>query len=191
MRLTRRELVRSALGASLAAALPAGFFSGCSDSSKAASAASTRSSPSSGVPQFPVSPEIVFPKDFFWGTATSAYQIEGAWKDDGKGESIWDRFSHTPGTIKDKDTGDTACDSYHRWRDDIALMRAMNLNSYRFSVSWPRIQATGAGPANSQRHRLLQPSRRRPARSENPPLRHALSLGLAAGPRRHRWLAAP
>ena len=94
--------------------------------------------------------EVSFPKGFFWGTSTAAYQIEGAWNADGKGESIWDRFAHTPGKIKNGDTGDIACDSYHRWREDIALMRAMNLNSYRFSISWPRIQPAGSGPANRQ-----------------------------------------
>ena len=149
MPLTRRELVRSALGASLAAALPAGFFSACSGSSKAAGAVSSTFGAPSAVRQAPLSSEIAFPRNFFWGTATAAYQIEGAWKEDGKGESIWDRFSHAPGTIKNGDTGDAACDSYHRWRDDIALMRAMNLNSYRFSLSWPRIQPSGTGSANS------------------------------------------
>ena len=92
----------------------------------------------------------MFPKNFFWGTATAAYQIEGAWKEDGKGESIWDRFAHTQGRIKNGDTGDIACDSYHRWREDIALMRAMNLNSYRFSISWPRIQPAGSGAVSSK-----------------------------------------
>ncbi|HZQ23050.1 MAG TPA: GH1 family beta-glucosidase [Terriglobales bacterium] len=89
-----------------------------------------------------------FPPGFYWGAATAAYQIEGAWNEDGKGESIWDRFVHTPGKITDGDTGDIACDHYHRYRDDIALTRAMNLNSYRFSIAWPRIQPDGSGCAN-------------------------------------------
>src|SRR5580704_9153708 len=91
-----------------------------------------------------------FPEGFLWGTATASYQVEGAWNEDGKGESIWDRFAHTAGKIRNGDTGDLACDSYHRWRDDIALMRAMNLTSCRFSISWPRIQPTGSGSPNSR-----------------------------------------
>jgi beta-glucosidase len=95
-------------------------------------------------------PANSFPKDFYWGTATAAYQIEGAWREDGKGESIWDRFVHTPGKIKNGDTGDVACDHHYRWRDDVGLMRSLNLNSYRFSISWPRIQPSGSGPANAK-----------------------------------------
>ena len=91
---------------------------------------------------------LVFPKGFHWGTATASYQIEGAWNEDGKGESIWDRFAHTPGRIKKGHTGDVACDSYHRIDDDLALMQAMNLGSYRFSLGWPRIQPLGEGPAH-------------------------------------------
>jgi beta-glucosidase len=93
-------------------------------------------------------PSSSLPKGFYWGAATSAYQIEGAWNLDGKGESIWDRFAHTAGKIKDGSNGDVACDSYHRVSDDVALMRAMNLNSYRFSVAWPRIQPQGVGKPN-------------------------------------------
>ena len=74
--------------------------------------------------------------------------MEGAWREDGRGLSIWDTFSHTPGKTRNSDTGNVACDSYHRWREDIALMRQFGLKSYRFSVAWPRIQATGRGPAN-------------------------------------------
>jgi len=91
---------------------------------------------------------IRFPQNFYWGAATSAFQIEGAWNEDGKGESIWDRFGHTPGKIKDGSNGDVTCDHYHRYREDVALMRALNLNSYRFSVAWPRIQPEGVGKAN-------------------------------------------
>ena len=91
---------------------------------------------------------IRFPEGFHWGTATASYQIEGAWKEDGKGESIWDRFTHTEGKIRTGDTGDVACDSYHRYPEDIALMRQMNLTSYRFSIAWPRIQPDGSGNAN-------------------------------------------
>jgi beta-glucosidase len=97
-----------------------------------------------GVPPTPYQ----FPKDFLWGSATAAYQVEGAWKVDGKGESIWDRYAHTVGKVKGAATGDIACDSYYRYKEDIALAKQLNLNSYRFSISWPRIQANGTGPAN-------------------------------------------
>jgi len=140
--------MNSALAASALAALPAAVFSACTVSSNAARTAASVALSSSHARQSEGATEISFPKNFFWGAATAAYQIEGAWKDGGKGESIWDRFSHTPGRIKNGDNGDIACDSYHRWREDIALLRAMNLNSYRFSISWPRIQPAGSGPAN-------------------------------------------
>ena len=91
---------------------------------------------------------IEFPSDFVWGASTAAYQIEGGWREDDKGESIWDRFAHTPGRVKNGDTGDHACDSFHRFKEDIALLKAMNLSSYRFSIAWPRIQPQGRGRAN-------------------------------------------
>src|SRR5437660_1156973 len=88
------------------------------------------------------------PADFVWGTATAAYQIEGAATEDGKGESIWDRFSHTPGVIDDGTTGDVACDAYHRWPGDVDLMAQLNLNAYRFSLAWTRILPEGYGRVN-------------------------------------------
>lgn len=91
---------------------------------------------------------IKFPENFVWGAATAAYQIEGAWNEDGKGESIWDRFSHTPGNIEDNTTGDVTCDHYYRWPEDIALMQSLNLAAYRFSVAWPRILPQGRGQVN-------------------------------------------
>jgi len=84
-----------------------------------------------------------FPRDFKWGTATSSYQIEGAPTAGGKGPSVWDSFSHIEGKIKNGDTGDTACDHYHLWRDDIGLLKKLGANAYRFSISWPRIFPTG------------------------------------------------
>ncbi|HEY0068472.1 MAG TPA: GH1 family beta-glucosidase [Chloroflexia bacterium] len=91
---------------------------------------------------------ITFPPGFVWGAATAAYQIEGAWNEDGKGESIWDRFSHTPGKVHGGDTGDIACNHYYRYRDDIALMKQLGLQAYRFSVSWPRVIPEGRGKVN-------------------------------------------
>ncbi|HNS02321.1 MAG TPA: GH1 family beta-glucosidase [Anaerolineae bacterium] len=92
--------------------------------------------------------QVTFPHDFIWGAATAAYQIEGAWDQDGKGESIWDRFSHTPGKVLNGENGDVACDHYHRWQDDLDLMAALNLRAYRFSIAWPRILPAGRGQVN-------------------------------------------
>src|SRR5690242_14077807 len=89
-----------------------------------------------------------FPPDFLWGAATAAYQIEGAVREDGRGPSIWDTFSHTPGKTKNGDTGDVADDHYHRLQEDIALMRELGLDAYRFSVAWPRILPAGRGAVN-------------------------------------------
>lgn len=91
-----------------------------------------------------------FPADFLWGAATAAYQIEGAWNVDGKGESIWDRFAHTPGKVRGGDNGDVACDSYHRFSEDVALVKAMGLDSYRYSIAWPRVQPGGRGGPNAK-----------------------------------------
>ena len=91
-----------------------------------------------------------FPKDFWWGVSTAAYQVEGAWNDDGKGESVWDHFAHTPSMIKGAATGDVACDTYHRYADDLRLMKQMNVQSYRFSISWPRVRPSGRGPVNQK-----------------------------------------
>lgn len=89
-----------------------------------------------------------FPKDFLWGTATSSYQIEGGVFEDGKGPSIWDDYVRVPGLIKDGSTGDVACDHYHRFREDVALMAEMGIRNYRFSISWPRVLPEGTGRVN-------------------------------------------
>ena len=86
-----------------------------------------------------------FPQNFLWGSATSSYQIEGAWQEDGKGPNIWDVFSHTPGRVANGDNGDVAIDHYHRYPDDVALMAGLGLQAYRFSLSWARIMPEGTG----------------------------------------------
>jgi beta-glucosidase len=91
-----------------------------------------------------------FPEGFIWGAATAAYQIEGAATADGRGPSIWDTFSRTPGKVFAGHTGDVACDHYHRYADDVAIMADLGLASYRFSVAWPRIQPDGTGPVNTR-----------------------------------------
>src|SRR6478752_3990410 len=89
-----------------------------------------------------------FPHDFIWGAATASYQIEGAAHEDGRGESVWDRFSATPGKVRNGDTGEVACDFYHRYRDDVALMTELGLDAFRFSIAWPRILPDGRGRVN-------------------------------------------
>jgi beta-glucosidase len=91
-----------------------------------------------------------FPPDFAWGTASSSYQVEGAVAEDGRGPSIWDTFSHTPGKVRNGDTGDVACDHYHRWTEDLDLMRRLGLTALRFSVAWPRVIPQGRGPVNDR-----------------------------------------
>ncbi|MEV7996891.1 GH1 family beta-glucosidase [Streptomyces sp. NPDC086077] len=90
-----------------------------------------------------------FPDGFLFGAATASYQIEGAYDEDGRGPSIWDTFSREPGRVAGGATGDVACDHYHRYREDVALLRELGVDSYRFSVAWPRVQPTGSGPANA------------------------------------------
>ncbi|WP_329102901.1 GH1 family beta-glucosidase [Micromonospora sp. NBC_01699] len=94
------------------------------------------------------SPLPEFPAGFTWGVSTSAYQIEGATSEDGRGPSIWDSFTHRPGTVVDGSTGDVACDHYHRYAEDVALLAGLGVGAYRFSIAWPRIQPDGTGPAN-------------------------------------------
>src|SRR5262245_15711607 len=89
-----------------------------------------------------------FPKGFLWGTATAAYQIEGAVNADGRGPSIWDTFAHTPGKVHNNDTGDVAADHYHRYKDDVQSMKALGVGAYRFSIAWPRIFPQGSGAPN-------------------------------------------
>ncbi|HXZ81750.1 MAG TPA: GH1 family beta-glucosidase [Terriglobales bacterium] len=139
--MNRRSFLQTTLGVAASTLLPRSLLTAQSRSSSPLAYDATP-----GAPPEP----FQFPRDFYWGVATASYQIEGAWKEDGKGESIWDRFSHTVGKIKGAATGDVACDSYHRYKEDIALMRALNLNSYRFSIAWPRIQPTGTGPVNQK-----------------------------------------
>lgn len=93
---------------------------------------------------------LAFPKNFIWGVATSAYQIEGAWNEDGRGVSIWDTFSHTKGKIANEETGDIAADHYHRWKEDIALMSELGIKAYRFSTAWTRILPDGTGRVNKK-----------------------------------------
>ena len=87
----------------------------------------------------------IFPDGFLWGVATSAYQIEGATRERGRGESVWDRFSSVPGNILDGSDGTLACDHFHRWREDLALMSRLGVKSYRFSVGWSRVMPQGQG----------------------------------------------
>ena len=127
-----------------------------------------------------------FPSGFLWGSATSSYQIEGAATLDGRGESIWDRFCARPGAISDGSSGAVACDHYHRFGDDIALMKRLNLNAYRFSIAWPRVLPEGRGQVNERRPRLLRPAGRRIARRRHPAPPDPVPLGPPAGAWRTR-----
>ena len=89
-----------------------------------------------------------FPKNFTWGAAAAAYQIEGAWNEDGRGPSVWDTFSQMPGKVFEGHNGNVACDHYHRWREDVALMQGLGIKAYRLSLSWSRILPAGTGALN-------------------------------------------
>jgi beta-glucosidase len=95
-------------------------------------------------------PSDALPADFVWGAATASFQIEGAANEDGRGESVWDRFCATPGKVRNGDTGAVACDFYHRYRDDITLMRELGLDAFRFSIAWPRVLPHGRGTVNAK-----------------------------------------
>ena len=91
-----------------------------------------------------------FPADFWWGAATASYQVEGAAAEDGRKPSVWDTFSHTPGHTANGDTGDVACDHYHRFEDDVKLMAELGIKHYRFSIAWPRVVPDGRGAVNEK-----------------------------------------
>ncbi|WP_431932110.1 GH1 family beta-glucosidase [Micromonospora sp. RP3T] len=150
--LTRRRLLRrAALSASAAGAVRTGL-AGATAAGVAATTTALGGCDSPPERRTDSEPDrgLRFPPNFGWGAATSAYQIEGAAKEDGRGESVWDTFSRTPGRTRNGDTGDVAADHYHRYAQDLDLMRDLGLRSYRFSISWPRIQADGAGRPNQR-----------------------------------------
>ncbi|MGD0631694.1 MAG: family 1 glycosylhydrolase [Terracidiphilus sp.] len=135
----RRQFLASSLSAAGGAALGRGNFEACEAVDSIPGAGSVAEIEGAR-----------FPEGFLWGMATASYQVEGAWNEDGKGESIWDRYAHGVGHVKGGDTGDVACDHYHLYKQDIALLKRLNQKSYRFSISWARIQPDGTGAPNSK-----------------------------------------
>jgi beta-glucosidase len=131
-KLTRRDLIK--LAGAAAIGLPATTLA----SRAYASSATDRTSNQSAAVR-------LFPEGFLWGTATASYQIEGAVKEDGRGQSIWDTFAHTPGKIKNNQNADVADDHYHLYKQDVQIMKQLGTNSYRFSIAWPRIFPQGTG----------------------------------------------
>jgi beta-glucosidase len=139
--MNRRDFLSNSLAAAGGALLPSRGFAGD---------ASLVPQPKPGIIASSETPGEHFPPGFLWGMATACYQVEGAWNLDGKGESIWDRFSHTAGKIRGGATGDVACDHYHLYPQDIELLQRLNQKSYRFSISWSRIQPAGTGAVNQK-----------------------------------------
>lgn len=133
--MSRRSFARLLSAAAGALSLPAGL-----------SVAAGREA----MAEAPPAPAGEFPQGFLWGSATASYQVEGGVNEGGRGPSIWDTFSHTPGKVANGDTGDVADDSYHRYKEDVALMKSLGLKGCRFSVAWPRIFPTGSGTPNQQ-----------------------------------------
>ncbi len=151
--LSRRNLLRQA-GAAVGGLAASDLLAACALPAPP-DAAATRASVGAAAPRHADvsstrAPLLAFPQGFRWGVATSAYQIEGAVRADGRGASIWDRFSHTPGKTKYGATGDVACDHYHRWADDLDLMQRLGVPSYRFSIAWPRVLPNGLGQVNQK-----------------------------------------
>lgn len=138
--MNRRQFVAAALAASGNSLL----------SERANAQVPTQNSAATDVSPASSANPITFPDGFLWGMATASYQVEGAWNEDGKGESIWDRWTHTVGKIRGAGTGDTACDHYHLYPQDIAILKQLHQKSYRFSISWARIQPSGRGPVNQK-----------------------------------------
>src|SRR6267142_4579957 len=137
-KISRRTFAKVASTAALASTATTAFSSGASPPEGAAGASNMNASATGRE----------FPKGFLWGSATASYQVEGAVNEDGRGPSIWDTFSHTPGKVVDNATGDVADDHYHRFKEDVQLMKALGVKSYRFSIAWPRVFPQGAGAPN-------------------------------------------
>ncbi len=137
----RRDFVKSAGLAALGMSATPFLLSSCNTKTEADKKEQPAVSPKNN---------LAFPKGFLWGTATASYQVEGAAKEDGRGMTIWDTFSHTPGKILNNDTGDVACDFYHKYKEDIQLVKSLNAKSYRFSIAWSRIFPDGTGTPNQK-----------------------------------------
>ena len=130
--------------------------------------------------------DVHFPAGFLWGAATAAYQIEGAVREDGRGRSVWDDFSHTEGKVANGHTGDVACDHYHRVDADVAMMAELGLQAYRFSIAWSRVLPDGRGKPNADGIAWYYAPRRPAARTRHRAVPHALPLGPPVGARGDR-----